>query len=64
MKKTKLPPTWAKKIPERQKATFSLSVKILNRLERYWIAARKKMPGASISKTKIVETALEDFLNG
>ena len=64
MKKTKLPPTWAKKIPERQKATFSLSVKILNRLERDWIDARKKMPGASISKTKIVETALEDFLNG
>jgi hypothetical protein len=43
----------------KEKATFNLPVKLLERLEEKWVVIRKIMGSKQVSKTLIVEAALE-----
>lgn len=43
----------------KEKATFNLSIDVLRKLEDKWMALRKMTRSKQISKTMIVETALE-----
>lgn len=43
----------------KEKATFNLPVRLLEKLEESWIAARKMTGSKQVSKTLIVEVALE-----
>jgi hypothetical protein len=45
-------------LEKKEKVTFNLSVELLSQLEESWIQARKTS-GAKISKTSLVELALE-----
>ena len=43
----------------KEKATFNLPIKLLHELEDKWVSLRKKSRNKQISKTLIVEKALE-----
>lgn len=48
---------------ESQKATFNISTKLLESLDEYWFQTRKAFEDKSITKTFIVEMALESYIS-
>ena len=47
----------------KEKTTYNLSKNVLNRLDDAWMEIRKLRGDKSVSKTEIVEQAIDDFLS-
>ena len=52
-----------KKDITRDKATFSLDVRVIEKLEDTWLKLRKKLKGKNISKSIIAEEAIKAVLD-